>query len=263
VTPDNTWYQDNGVALVAGVPIRNWDGGAYGRVSIREVLVKSLNTGTQWVAAQLGQDRFYQYIERFGFGSPTRVQLNGEAEGSYRRPGTPGWSVIDLATNSYGQSISVTALQMLTAIAALGNDGVLVRPQIVREIRGPEEVQVTHAESVRRVVSSRTASTLLDMMVSHWTQSSFVPLQVPGYTFATKSGTADIPGPGGYSSGKTYASFAGFAPMPDPRFAVLVRIDRPEAVYGGTVAAPVFRDLAMELMHYYRIPPTEKSPGQP
>jgi cell division protein FtsI/penicillin-binding protein 2 len=96
---------------------------------------------------------------------------------------------------------------------------------------------------------------MLDIMVSAWSQPALVVNRIEGYTLAAKSGTADIPGPGGYSSGKTYASYVGFAPMPDPKFVVLVRLDRPEAIYGGTVAAPVFRNVVTELLTYFQIPP--------
>jgi cell division protein FtsI/penicillin-binding protein 2 len=254
VNPD-TRYFDSGVALVNGVPIRNWDGGAYGSVTLRQILVYSLNTGAQWVAGQLGPERFYDYVHAFGFGEPTGVRLNGEASGSFRRPSEQGWSRIDLATNSYGQSISVTPLQMIAAVAALGNGGVLMRPHLVREIRGADATQIVEPEPVRQVVSSRTAETMLDMMVSAWSQPALAANRIEGYTLAAKSGTADIPGPGGYSSGKTYASYIGFAPIPNPRFVVLVRLDRPEAIYGGAVAAPVFRNVVTELLTYFQVPP--------
>ena len=254
VTPD-TRYFDAGVAYVSGVPIRNWDGGAYGSVDVRQILVYSLNTGMQWVAGQLGPERFYDYVSAFGFGRPTRVELNGEAAGSFRRPSDQGWSRVDLATNSYGQSISVTPLQMISAVAALGNGGVLMRPQLVREIREASGTQVVEPEPDRAVVSPRTADTMLDMMVSAWSQPALAANRIEGYTLAAKSGTADIPGPGGYSSGKTYASYIGFGPLPNPRFIVLVRLDRPEAIYGGAVAAPVFRNVVTELLTYLQIPP--------
>lgn len=254
VNPD-TRYFDSGVAFVNGVPIRNWDGGSYGSVTLRQILVHSLNTGMQWVAGQLGPERFYDYAQAFGFGAPTGIRLNGEAGGSFRRPSDQGWSRVDLATNSYGQSISVTPLQMIAAVSALGNGGVLMRPQLVREIRGAEGTTVVDPEPVRSVVSARTAETMLDMMVSAWSQPALAANRIEGYTLAAKSGTADIPGPGGYSSGKTYASYIGFGPIPNPRFVVLVRLDHPEAIYGGTVAAPVFRNVVTELLTYFQIPP--------
>lgn len=262
VTPDSA-YQDRGVAIVQGAPIRNWDGRGYGNVTVRQILIHSLNTGAQWIAGVLGAERYYRYLEAFGFGAPTGVRLNGEAAGRFRRPSDPAWSPIDLATNSFGQSISVTPIQTVTAVAALGNDGILMEPQLVREIRGPNGVEKITPRSVRRVVSSRTASTMVDLMVSTWSQPALQAHRIDGYTLAAKSGTADIPESGGYLSNRTYASFVGFGPIPNPRFAILVRIDRPEGIYGGTVAAPVFRNMARELLTYLRIPSSELRPPSP
>src|SRR6266540_5304662 len=182
VVNPNTRYFDSGVALVNGVPIRNWDGGAYGNVTLREILVYSLNTGMQWVAGQLGADKFYEYVQAFGFGEPTGVKLNGEAPGSFRRPNDQGWSRIDLATNSYGQSISVTPLQMITAVAALGNGGVLMRPHLVREVRDADRTVPVDPQPVRAAVSPQTAETMLDMMVSAWSQPALAANRIEGYT---------------------------------------------------------------------------------
>ena len=256
VSPD-THYLDTGVGLDNGIPIHNWDGGAYGDVTIRQILIHSLNTGAQWVASKLGAERFYDYVDLFGFGHPTGVQLNGEASGAFRRPTDPGWTRADLGTNSYGQSISVTPLQMITAIAALGNGGVLMQPQIVREVNGPDGARTISPKPVRQVVSAQTAATMLDMMESVWNQDAFDPIRPKGYRLAAKSGTADIPSPGGYNTGKTIASFVGFGPLPNPRFVILARLDEPEAIYGGVVAAPVFRNVAAELLAYYHIPPAQ------
>lgn len=260
VTPE-TPYFDRGLAVVNGAPIRNWDGKGYGTVTVRQILIHSLNTGAQWIAGTVGPQRFYSHLEAFGFGAPTGVRLNGEAAGGFRRAGDPGWGPADLATNAFGQSISVTPLQMITAVAALGNGGVLMQPQLVREFRGPDGVRPVPPQRVRTVVSPRTADTMLDMMISVWNQPALQANRLEGYILGAKSGTADIPGPGGYSTGKTYASFVGFVPGPNPRFAILVRVDRPEALYGGIVAAPVFRALASELVNYYQIPPTARGVG--
>ncbi|MBM2809469.1 MAG: penicillin-binding protein 2 [Chloroflexi bacterium] len=256
VTPD-TPYVDTGVSMVNGIPIRNWDGGAHGNVTVREILVRSLNTGTSWVAGQLGPDRFYRYVEAFGFGKTTGVRLNGEAAGAFRRPNEAGWSATDLATNAFGQSIAVTPVQLMTAISAIGNNGILMQPRLVRQLRGPDGTVDVPPRPVRPVVSSVTADTVLDMMVSTWNQPALQQVHIDGYKIAAKSGTADIPGPGGYSSGKTYASFVGFSPLPNPRFAVMVRIDHPESIYGGVAAAPVFSNITRQLLNYYRIAPSK------
>jgi cell division protein FtsI/penicillin-binding protein 2 len=203
----------------------------------------------------VGAGRFSHYLEAFGVGKPTGVRLNGEAGGQLRRPEDPGWTPLDLATNSFGQSITVTPLQMIAAVSALANDGVLVQPQLVREMRKPDGVVTVLPVERRQVVTPETAHTAVQVMEYTWTQPSLVPHNLPGYRLAAKSGTADIPAAGGYSSNKTYASFVGFGPLPNPRFAILVRIDRPEALYGGVVAAPVFRAIASEVITYLGIPP--------
>lgn len=255
VVAPNTPYFDSGVALVDGTPIRNWDGRGYGTVTVRQILQYSLNTGAQWVAHQVGADRFYSYLRAFGFGRETGVPLNGEATGFFRTADDPDWSRTDLATNSYGQSITATPLQVISAIAALGNDGVRMKPQLVREIRGPHGTRTIEPQVAQRVVSPTTARTMLDMMASVWDQPSLQANWLPGYSLAGKSGTADIAGPGGYNSGKTFASFIGLGPMPNPRFAVLVRVDQPETTWGGQAAAPALRYMFEDIFNYLKIPP--------
>jgi cell division protein FtsI/penicillin-binding protein 2 len=255
VVNPNTPFVDRGSVTINGIPIRNWDGGARGTVTVREIIRYSLNTGSQWMAGLVGPDRFYSYLDAFGFGKPTGVRLNGEAAGHFRRPGDAGWSQLDLATNSFGQSVTVTPLQMITAVAALANDGVLVKPQLVREIHRADGTHAVAPVGQRVVVTPETARTAVEIMEFTWNQPSLVAQHIPGYRLAAKSGTADIPGGDGYSVNKTYASFVGFGPLPDPRFVILVRIDRPEALYGGVVAAPVFRAIASEVITYLGIPP--------
>lgn len=257
VGPD-TRYFDSGEARIDGTAIRNWDGRGYGSVTVRQILQYSLNTGAQWVAAQVGPERYYQYLERFGFGRPTGIPLNGEAGGSFRTPNDSDWSRLDLATNAYGQSIAATPVQVLSAVAALGNGGVRMQPRLVREVRGPTGPRALEPPSAERVVSEETARLMLDMMASVWDQPALQIHRIPGHPLAGKSGTADIAGPGGYNLGKTYASFVGLGPVPNPRFAVLVRVDQPETTWGGLAAAPAFRAMFEELFTYHRIPPARR-----
>lgn len=257
VNPE-TKYFDGGEAVVDDIPIYNWDHQGYGTVTVRQILMYSLNTGAQWVAAQLGADRFYHYLEAFGFGELTGLPLNGESAGRFRRPGDPIWSRLDLATNSFGQSIAATPLQVAAAIAAFGNNGMRMEPELVRQIRAPGGVRTIEPRAVQQVVSPQTAATMLDLMVSVWTQPALQGIQIPGYLLATKSGTADIPGVGGYNLGKTYASYVAIGPIPNPRFAILVRIDQPVTTWGGTAAAPVIRALAEDLFQYLGIPPSQR-----
>jgi len=259
VTPETT-VQDSGSVLVDGVRISNWDYAGHGLETMRQVLINSANVGAVFVGRTLGPERFYKYFDLFGFGQPTGVGLPGEAEGSYRTPGEPGWTNVDLATNTFGQGVSVTPLQIITAISALANDGVMMRPMLVKELRRGDEVTPVAPEAIRRVVSSRTAAQMTDMMISVWKQPALLQNRIPGYTIAAKTGTADTPTTGGYQLNRTYASQIGFGPAQNPRWIMLVRIDAPEALYGGAAAAPVFKRMAEELFTHLRIPPAEPVP---
>ncbi|MBI4494018.1 MAG: penicillin-binding protein 2 [Chloroflexi bacterium] len=253
ITPQ-TRYEDTGLARVGGAIIHNWDGAANGSITMTEVLIHSSNVGTQHVSGLLGPERFYEYVERFGFGRPTGIQLPGESPGLVRSYRDPGWGRIDLATNSYGQGIAVTPLQMLTAVSALANGGVLMQPTLVKEVRANGQTQRVAPTTVRRVVSEQTARSLTEMMIAVAQQPALEAYRLPGYVLAAKTGTSDFPTATGYTSGKTYASVVAFAPAHRPRFSILIRIDGPEALYGGVVAMPVLKSLASEIFSYLRIP---------
>ena len=164
VTPDSTYF-DSGVASVAGGHlIYNWDLSSNGTTTVLGVLQKSLNTGAVWVAGMLGPERFYDYVQRFGFGEPTYVGLGGESPGLVRTNEAEGWYPGDLATNSFGQGIAVTPLQMITSTAALVNGGLLMRPYIVKEVAGSDGRRIFEPVVVRRAVSEETSRTLAQMM---------------------------------------------------------------------------------------------------
>ncbi len=261
VTPDTT-FMDTGVAVIDGVKIRNWDLGAHGRESMTQVLINSCNIGAQYVAGLLGPDRFYRYLDAFGFGKTTGVGLPGESPGRYRTPKEAEWTRVDLATNAYGQGIAVTPLQMITAVAAIANDGVLPKPMLVKAFRQGESVREIAPVQVRRVVSSETAKALTGMMVHVVEDNSLKLSVVPGYKIAGKTGTADLPTSTGYTSGVTYASQVGFAPADDPKFVMLVRIDGSPKQYGGQVASPVFKKIAEQLFAYMRVAPSDQAKAQ-
>ncbi len=255
VTPDTT-YDDTGTAYVGGYAIQNWDFSVNGTTTMTQVLQKSLNTGAVWVSQLLGPDNFYQYIKRFGFGEPTGVGLSGEAAGQVRDSESPDWTPSDLATNSFGQGINVTPLQMITAVAAIANGGMLMKPYIVQQVVGPNGTKTTQPQPVRQAISEQTASTLTTMMnaVVEGVPGNLARIQ--GYHVAGKTGTAYISVPGGYAPDRVITSFIGFAPVSDPRMIVLVKIDEPqEAQLGGTVAAPVFAELAPKILSYLGVPP--------
>lgn len=260
ITPDTT-HLCTGSIQVGGFTISTWNGQAHGQETMTEVLMHSCNLGASFVSNLIGKDSFYQHVKDFGFGKPTGVDLQGEIEGLVKWPDVEGsgWSNIDLYTNSFGQGISVTPVQMATAISAIANNGRLMKPHLVQAIsRDGNVVKESQPEVVKQVVSPEAASTLLQMMVDSVDYGEFQMARVPGYEVGGKTGTASIPKPdGGYDPKLTIASFVGVAPASDPRFTILVKIDKPQSSqWGSQVAAPVFSRIAKELFVYEKIPPT-------
>lgn len=262
ITPSTT-FVDKGVVIIDGARIRNWDLSAHGTESMTQVLVNSCNVGASYVANLLGPERFYRYLDGFGFGKRTGIDLMGESPGRVRTPKEKEWTRVDVATNSFGQGIAVTPIQMITAVAAIANDGVLVRPMVVKAFRQGDSLRDIPPVQVKRVVSSQTARTLTGMMVHVVEDNSLKLSVVPGYKIAGKTGTADIPMNGVYNTNVTYASQIGFAPAHDPEFVMLVRIDGAEKKFGGQVASPIFKKIAEQLFAYMRIPPTEPVKAKP
>jgi cell division protein FtsI/penicillin-binding protein 2 len=256
VTPDTT-FEDTGIASVGGAVIHNWNGLGNGTSTMTQILIHSSNVGMTWVSGKLGPDLEYDYFQRFGLGQPTGLRLPGEVPGTVRSNTDPDWTLVDRATNAFGQGIAVTPVQLLQAISVFANDGQLVRPRIVRAIRGPDGEQDLPPEVERQVVSPQTARTLIQMMVAVDEQPDLVADRVPGYKIALKTGTADTPTNVGYNTALTIGSLVSLFPAESPRFAVLIRLDGPEKLYGGLVAAPVLKELAQELLAYYRVPPTQ------
>lgn len=258
-TPRTT-YLDKGAAVYGGWTLRNWDGRAHGVSTLADLLRYSSNVGAAHVAYNLlGKDLFYDYVRKFGFGAPTGIGLQGEEKGIIKDPASPGWYPVDLATNSYGQGISVTPLQLITAVAAVANDGLLMRPYVVQKIISPTETRETKPEAVRQVISPQAARALREMLVGVVENGETRYAVVPGYRVAGKTGTASIPTPTGrYESDATIASFVGMLPADDPQVVILVKIDRPqEEPWGSIVAAPVFKNIAQEVATYLRIPPSQ------
>jgi len=256
ITPDSTIY-DGGMIEVGGRAIYNWDRQPYGVVDMTTVLGKSLNVGAAQVAVTLGKERFYTYVRRFGFGRITEVDLDSEGPGTLKIPGDLDWHESDLGTNSFGQGIATTPLQMVLAMVAVANDGLLLKPHVVQQFIEGDRTLSVQPTVVRRVILAQTAQTLTDMLVKAVIQETELA-QVPGYRVAGKTGTAQIPVPGGYHPSFTIASFAGFLPADDPQLVILVIIDKPQtSPWGGQVAAPVFARIAQQLVVLFDIPPDE------
>jgi cell division protein FtsI/penicillin-binding protein 2 len=258
VSPDTTYY-DSGYAEVPGAEIYNWDFSVNGIQTVTQLLQKSLNTGAVWLSGLIGADRFYDYVRGFGFGEPTGIGLGGEASGLVRTNQDSGWYPVDLATNSFGQGVAATPLQVITAVAAIANGGRLMRPYIVQEVAGPDGRHVYEPTVVRQVVSEATAATVSDLMVAVVEGVPNHLARIPGYNVAGKTGTTIVSIPGGYALDATLASFVGFAPAEDPRIIMLVRIDEPQDdPLGGVVAAPIFADLAPQILSYLNVQPNDE-----
>jgi cell division protein FtsI/penicillin-binding protein 2 len=223
------------------------------------LLARSLNVGAATLAMQLGQQNFYRYVRAFGIGRPTGIDLQSEAAGQLRtRDSDPSnWSESDLGTNSFGQGVSTTPIQMITAVAAVANDGILVQPHVVKKIVNGANETMAKTVQTGRPISAQTAHTLTDMLVQVVERE--VPFaQIPGYRVAGKTGTAQIPVPGGYDDPWTIASFIGYAPAEKPQLIIMVKLDRPTlSPYGSETAAPVFQKLATRLFAVLDIKPDD------
>lgn len=262
VGPDST-YEDTGTIIYGGARISNWDHIAHGTTTIARMLQLSLNLGAVHIADTLGRDQFYDYMQRFGLGQTTGVDLAGEIPGQLRTPQNHTWTTADLATNSFGQGMAVTPLQLTAAVAAIANDGRLMRPYLIDRIMdGDTVVHQTKPTVLRRVVSKKVADQTTDLMISV-VDEEVHEAAVRGYEVAGKTGTAQIPTPNGYHPDDTIASFAGFLPPDDPQFVMLVKLDRPNLHRGSWTAAPLFREIAEELVRLLGIPPDDVRSASP
>ena len=260
VTPDTT-YTDTGEVRFGNHVVRNYDAKAHGVQTMTGVLEHSLNTGAVHVARLLGQERQRGYMEKFGFGTATGVDLPGEVLGNISNLNPDTGREIDFAAASFGQGISVTPLQMASAIAALANGGILMRPYVVeRVVDDSGNERIMHPISERRVVSTSTAETLTKMLVSAVRSGFENRAGVRGYFVAGKTGTAQIPKPGGggYSDAVAH-TFIGYAPAFKPRFLVMLRLNEPKGnLFASNTLTPAFHDLAEFILNYYEVPPDEK-----
>ena len=258
VSPD-TVYDDQGWIEVGGRVIRNATRRAYGQQTVSDLLVKSLNVGAAWLSTQMGPDGFYRYLQAFGIGRLTGVDLASEVPGQLWLPGDlQHYHDSNLGTNAFGQGLAVTPMQMIAAIATIANDGTRLRPHVGAR-RISHDGSLSHHEEVTeaQVVSAETARLVTEMMV-RVVDEGVVEAQVPGYRVAGKTGTAQIPIPGGYDPEGTIASFVGFGPVPGPQLVILVRLDRPKtSPWGSQTAAASFSRLASRLFIVLGIPPQD------
>lgn len=255
IKPD-TIYEENGPVEIGGYTINTWNQKYHGKISISQILEYSSNVGMVFIESQLGDENFIKYITQLGFGKLTDVDLEGESSPDLRPLNK--WYKIDYATASFGQGIAVTPLQMIRAVAAVANGGMLLKPYVVQSIvtDGGKKID-TQPKVIRQVFKKEVAAMVTEMMVSAVDNGETRNLKPSGFRIAGKTGTAQIPIQGHYDAQKTIASFVGFAPVDDPKFIMLVTINEPtSSPWGSETAAPVFFSIASELFSYYGISPS-------
>jgi cell division protein FtsI (penicillin-binding protein 3)/stage V sporulation protein D (sporulation-specific penicillin-binding protein) len=261
--PDSSIFCENGLWNFGGAALH--DHRAFSYLSVRDILIKSSNIGAAKLALTVGEQKFYEYIRRFGFGERTGVELPGEINGLLRPP--QSWSKISITRIPMGHEIGVTPLQMTVAMATIANGGKLIMPRIVKSIRTSEGKTVSSLSPVvlRQVISSETAREIGDALRGVVSDNgTAAAAAVPGFTIAGKTGTAQKVDPrGGYEQGKYVVSFAGYLPAEHPEFVGLVMLDdahtsKPELNYGGLVAGPIFARLAEKAARYLDLEPHEE-----
>lgn len=254
LTPQTEYY-DNGEVEVDGKIIQNWDKKAYGLQTITGVLCLSLNVGAVHAEKLIGHDIFYQFVLKSGINQKTGIDLPGEVKGKIDN--LKGFQDIYFATASFGQGITVTPLGMLSAISAVANEGVMMKPYIIDKMINSEnnEERVTEPQERARLLSEENAR-LLRIMLVKAVETNRVAT-IPGYQVAGKTGTAQVADETGKYGSDTIHSFVGFAPADNPRFIILVKLDKPQkANLAGATVIPVFRELAEYILNYYEIPPS-------
>jgi cell division protein FtsI (penicillin-binding protein 3) len=247
---------ENGAVYVAGHRIR--DHKPFGLLNVAAILAQSSDVGAIKVALRLGAPKFYDYIRAFGFGTLTGVDLPGESKGKLRK--LENWSPISIGSIAMGQEVGVTPIQLITAVSAIANGGVLRRPYVAAPLRRGDQIipaETTGSTEPRRVLRPETAATLRRLMEGVVLNGTGTLAHLDGWTSAGKTGSAQKidPDTGRYSRTQLIASFTGFAPLNDPAVSILVSLDSPDGLHeGGQVAAPVFKHIAEQVLAYLNVP---------
>lgn len=254
VTPDTTFI-DTGSIEVGGITIQNWNRDAWGQQNMIGCLQHSLNVCMAWISSEMGVQHFYGYMESFGLGHATGIDLAGEAIGRLKVPGDGDWYPVDLGTNAFGQGVSVTPLQMLMSVSSIANDGKMVTPHVLYSmVRDGHQYNVP-SQYAGSPISAQTANTLNEMLAISLEQESSQAL-LPGYRLAGKTGTAQIPTDYGYDPSHTNVSFIGWGPVDDPQFMVYIWLQSPTtSIWSSETAAPVFSEVAEQTVILLNIPP--------
>lgn len=254
VTPDAVCDICDGPLKVDKYQIETWDKKYRPGSTMTEVIVNSDNIGMAFVGQKLGADNLYDYLERFGIGRTTGIDLQGESSPKLRKKGT--WNIVDLATASFGQGIAVTGTQMIRAVSVIANGGNLVTPKVVTEIRGDGWEEEVKIETPKRIISEKSAAEMSQMMVAAASSGESKWTNVKGFTVAGKTGTAQIPVAGHYDPTNTNHSYIGFAPVGKPKFIMLVTLQSPtSSPWASETAAPLWYLIAKDLFPYFGVQP--------
>lgn len=254
VEPDTKCEICDGPLKVDKYFIKTWNNEYNADATMLDVLVHSDNVGMSYVGQETGADTLYDYLNAFGIGKATNIDLQGEIEPKLREKGT--WNIVDLATTSFGQGVVATPIQMVRAVGAIANDGILVTPQVVDRILGETWGEDIKPEINERVVSAKTANEVTAMMVEAAKSGEAKWTHLRGFNVAGKTGTAQIPIAGHYDEERTIASFVGFAPADDPDFVMLMTLREPSSSpWASETAAPLWYNIAKDLFIYFGIQP--------
>ncbi len=257
VKPDTRCPICDKPVMVSGYELHTWNDKYYAYSNMIDVIKHSDNTGMAYVALELGRDRIIKYLNKFGIGKLTDIDLQGEALA--RLKPNNAWYDVDLATTGFGQGISVTPIGLLSAFTAIANKGVIMQPRVVMAIEDTNGKIVKVPAKIKDTpISEKTAKIVTEMLVNAVENGEAKWTRLKGYRIAGKTGTASIPVAGHYDPDNTIVSFIGFAPADNPKFVMLVILDKPTtSIYAAETAAPVFFDIAKDLLVYYNIPPSE------
>ena len=250
----NDIYNETGQVSVGEYNIKTWNDKYEGKISMTRILEKSSNVGMVYVGEKLGNKKIYDYLEKYGFGQNTDIDLQGEASG-YLKP-QANWYPIDYSTVTFGQGIAITPIQMIGAFASIINGGYLMRPYLVQKIVSGNKVTEIKPKIEKKVISPLTSEIIKKMLVSTVENAEAKWDRPKRYVIGGKTGTAQVPIKGHYDPTKTIASFIGFAPASDPKFLTLVVLYEPQtSPWGSETAAPLFFEIAKQLIVYYNISP--------
>lgn len=256
ISPETICTRCAGPRKIGGFTIKTWNDEYQKDITIKDGLAKSDNTAMIYIAEEMGTDTFVKYLDAFKIGEASGIEIEEDSSTPKRKD----WKPIDLATSSFGQGIVTTGMQMLRAVGAVANGGVMMKPHIVQAVVVNGTPVRIEPQEVAQPIRAETAEQVTDMMVhaAHKGEAQWTVLK--NYTIAGKTGTAQIPVAGHYDEEKTIASFIGFAPAHDPQFVMLVKLREPQSSpWASETAAPLWYEIAQELFIRMGIPPDKIS----